>query len=1079
MGLLLQAYKSMGVEAPKATAITSSGSSGMYQQALKIVNSTPAPTPAPVLSPLQKAQQTLSNTTSSIQETAKKIGGITVSFAKPVLDTITKQNVLNSPAMVKSADPIKLNPGQSSLTSQQLTQIAPVQAKESGSSAKIKNTKNIPDITSYVSDIVNSVKNNFPGTIETVKQLKADPFSKNANPKNIPNDVWEAVKKPFVEGMQANWDRYYNPPKTTAGKLANSLKEVSAVGNALFTPITALFTMANDVPVVASLVKVISLPFVTAGEAAPAVTNKIIDQLPIDQKSKDVLKPAIGEIASLASMLLLGKAIDVKMNSLAKEYGIPDSKMMLEQAKKLVQDRQTIVGEGKQVNLTPDQVRQAQIGIGDKSLSDLYRELNLTAQEKKVAIKEGINAIAPADVITKITDKPYWAKIKSLFGKDPLEQTTVSKTGGKIESGFGGYLTSGEHTPQDVIGTVIKSGQESTPMGKELIKTAVEAQNSGNNLRIDLGEKKIVEKVGSPEMTKVYRTTEELTPGSQVFTNKSAAESFATPTEPVREFLVKTSELTPNQLTSPERVSAGLMDFNGTKSVAPEGKIGAGKYGYVHNLEKAPKADVADKFGQKLEPAGKYMNLTSSVDRATQQGKYFTDNGIKNMETGVIDFKNPLVIDNTGKMSKDWKAELSQRYDGKTGIALSQAIIKDGYDGIITTEKGVPSETVHFDKLLPERKMPNPITEPKSAEVVKSSVPETPIAEVTSIKDVKTSLASIKNKIDELTTIAKGIASVAQEQRAGLNTKDIAQLKRVYKRSPKFQAGDIQTIRNSNSGPLLNRVIEDIRIKYPNLSEQDALDYALNLPNKANESVKNAPELKSLRERKKSLDSYLELLKKKEEELLKQGEVAKADQAHQEWQTVLNAQEDLAKVIDVPRYRLPVETVGKEKTSQLETRVKEALANISPELKDKLGSSTFNEVNKKENIALAVEYVLNNPDDAIRVLTGEIQAPKGILVNAIYIAMEKLASTNVELGLKLASVSSTRMGQEISILSEINPNSPVKLISDIIKFREASVEKRYGTTANKQISRVAKEIKKSVKTPSADQWKSFIDSIEC
>jgi hypothetical protein len=157
------------------------------------------------------------------------------------------------------------------------------------------------------------------------------------------------------------------------------------------------------------------------------------------------------------------------------------------------------------------------------------------------------------------------------------------------------------------------------------------------------------------------------------------------------------------------------IKYTQSQGVIPEGKGMAGQYGYVHNLEKSPKVGFGDKFGQNIEPAGKYVNLTSSVDRATQQGKYFADNGIKNMETGVIDFKNPLVIDNTGKMSKDWKVELSNKYQGKTGVELSKAIIKDGYDGIITTDKGIPSETIHFDKLLSSPSIPSvktPIVNP-------------------------------------------------------------------------------------------------------------------------------------------------------------------------------------------------------------------------------------------------------------------------------------------------------------------------------------------------------------------------------
>ena len=56
----------------------------------------------------------------------------------------------------------------------------------------------------------------------------------------------------------------------------------------------------------------------------------------------------------------------------------------------------------------------------------------------------------------------------------------VVKTGDK--SPIAGLLTDGEHTPQEVIGQVIKNNLEKTPEGKGLIKAASEAQQKGQNI---------------------------------------------------------------------------------------------------------------------------------------------------------------------------------------------------------------------------------------------------------------------------------------------------------------------------------------------------------------------------------------------------------------------------------------------------------------------------------------------------------------------------------------------------------------------------------------------------------------------
>ena len=136
-------------------------------------------------------------------------------------------------------------------------------------------------------------------------------------------------------------------------------------------------------------------------------------------------------------------------------------------------------------------------------------------------------------------------------------------------------------------------------------------------------------------------------------------------------------------------------------------------------------------------------------------------------------------------------------------------------------------------------------------------------------------------------------------------------------------------------------------------------------------------------------------------------------------------------------------------------------------------------MNKKENIQAASEYVAKFPNDALKILRGEKEAPTGILRNSIYIAMENQALTDVELARKLASLSSTRMGQEISILTEANPNSPVKLMKDLIEIREKAFEKKYnGRKVKDVVKNEVERIKKEVKVPDKYDWNSFVDSIE-
>ena len=186
------------------------------------------------------------------------------------------------------------------------------------------------------------------------------------------------------------------------------------------------------------------------------------------------------------------------------------------------------------------------------------------------------------------------------------------------------------------------------------------------------------------------------------------------------------------------------------------------------------------------------------------------------------------------------------------------------------------------------------------------------------------------------------------------------------------------------------------------------------------------------------------------------------------------------KEIVTPRSQLPATTVGKEKISKLEARMKGVIGKATPEQIEQLGLTTYNQLNKQENIASAAKYVLENREEALRVLKGEVEAPKGILRNSIFVAMDNLAQGDTELAMKLASLQSTRLGQEISVLSEINKDSPVKAMYEIIKVREEAFKKRFGTRTVKEMkARVVKDIQAKVKKPDKYDWNNFISSLEC
>lgn len=117
------------------------------------------------------------------------------------------------------------------------------------------------------------------------------------------------------------------------------------------------------------------------------------------------------------------------------------------------------------------------------------------------------------------------------------------------------------------------------------------------------------------------------------------------------------------------------------------------EFKYSHNPEKAP--DMGTRFGQHLEPHGKYMtHLPGDTEPAPGR------------ESSTHRFENPLVLHH-GTTSGDphgWKARLSDAFGGRSGKSLTQALIDSGHDGVVTVDmvRGKPytGEIVALPKSL-------------------------------------------------------------------------------------------------------------------------------------------------------------------------------------------------------------------------------------------------------------------------------------------------------------------------------------------------------------------------------------------
>jgi hypothetical protein len=183
--------------------------------------------------------------------------------------------------------------------------------------------------------------------------------------------------------------------------------------------------------------------------------------------------------------------------------------------------------------------------------------------------------------------------------------------------------------------------------------------------------------------------------------------------------------------------------------------------------------------------------------------------------------------------------------------------------------------------------------------------------------------------------------------------------------------------------------------------------------------------------------------------------------------------------IKVSRSQLPVGE-GKTKASNLEARMKANLDSLPEESRNNI--SNYKEMNNADQLKMAADYVRKNPDDAMEVLKGNKPAPKGLLTNAIYLAAKETGKGDPELALKLASLKSTRMGQEIQILRNADPFSPdnfIKSVNDarIEAWGREKIKTAQGLEAKEGVFK--ESVRKSIASVKVSAWTDFVQKLQC
>lgn len=195
----------------------------------------------------------------------------------------------------------------------------------------------------------------FPATQEAFKE-----FTASLKPSNLfdektatlkePNygqmmtDVWSALKTPVMNEAK-NIKDYFNANSfkdpSISKNLGAGLRTIAGAGDIIFSPISALFAGAKNVPILAPIAKAIALPFTAIGEAGAGMANELIDKLPISNQAKEQIAPGVQQIFALAGQIALGEVFDpiTKIKELKSRFSTKDAEVIVDTATKLGEQR--------------------------------------------------------------------------------------------------------------------------------------------------------------------------------------------------------------------------------------------------------------------------------------------------------------------------------------------------------------------------------------------------------------------------------------------------------------------------------------------------------------------------------------------------------------------------------------------------------------------------------------------------------------------------------------------------------------------------------------------------------------------
>lgn len=397
--------------------------------AFKLVVSAAATTTKPTVTPTQKPNifQSAVDSIKKIADTA--IAGLTgQNKQQPVVAPIEKTTPTTQPISSEIKNLPLAGMGTQSIFSSQKNVFDNIPSPSATFKNPLSSNPKAP-VSQITQTITNAISSNLPVTSDLFSQLTSEPDIHKAI-----GNAWSTYSGSILneaQAMRKYMDTYTNPKSSEIAKVGSNLELISGTAGVFFAPISALFSAAVDIPVVAPTARLINIAFSALGEGATVISNKIVDELPISAKDKAQIKPGLGEIFALAAQIGVGTVIGLKTkDTLTEKYGTTDANTIIDQAKTMAQ--------------AENQALVQRVVNGTGSLQDI-------------------------------------ATYKKLAASGKLREFT--------QSGHGGYLPSevGQNvvfTPEQLTSHIEGTDLKGTPLAKEIDSVIKVAQDSNKSIQV-------------------------------------------------------------------------------------------------------------------------------------------------------------------------------------------------------------------------------------------------------------------------------------------------------------------------------------------------------------------------------------------------------------------------------------------------------------------------------------------------------------------------------------------------------------------------------------------------------------------